>query len=52
MTATVVSVNVGLARAIASKSGVSGIDKRPAAEPVAVRAPDRRAWVGAVWPAM
>ena len=36
---TVVSVNVGVERPIAAKGGTSGIDKRPAAGPVAVRAP-------------
>ena len=35
----VVSVNVGLERPIAAKGGTSGIDKRPVAGPVAVRAP-------------
>lgn len=39
MTGTVVSVNVGEAREIASKSGWSGIDKRPVTGPVAVSAP-------------
>ncbi len=36
---TVLSVNVGHARPIASKSGTSGIDKRPVAGPVGVFAP-------------
>jgi MOSC domain-containing protein YiiM len=35
----VLSVNVGEQRPIAAKSGTSGIDKRPAVGPVAVRAP-------------
>jgi len=34
-----VSVNVGRERPIAAKGGTSGIDKRPAAGPVAVAAP-------------
>nr|WP_205709292.1 MOSC domain-containing protein [Kineococcus siccus] len=33
------SVNVGARRPVAAKSGTSGIDKRPVAGPVAVRAP-------------
>lgn len=37
--ARVLSVNVGAARAIAAKSGRSGIDKRPVAEPVRVDVP-------------
>lgn len=37
--AVVESVNVGVARPILAKSGVSAIDKRPVAEPVLVRAP-------------
>lgn len=37
--ARVASVNIGPARPIASKSGASGIDKRPVTGPVAVRAP-------------
>ena len=35
----ILSVNVGEQRPIAAKSGTSGIDKRPATGPVAVRAP-------------
>ncbi|MDA3646428.1 MOSC domain-containing protein [Saccharopolyspora indica] len=35
----VLSVNVGIARPIAAKSGRSGIDKRPVRTPVAVREP-------------
>lgn len=35
----VLSLNVGRQRPIAAKSGTSGIDKRPVAGPVAVRAP-------------
>ena len=37
--AVILSVNVGQRRPIAAKSGTSGIDKRPVAGPVAVRAP-------------
>ncbi len=37
--ASVISVNVGVARPIGSKSGMSGIDKRPVTGPVAVAAP-------------
>jgi MOSC domain-containing protein YiiM len=37
--AEVLSVNVGRARAIASKGGTTGIDKRPVAGPVAISAP-------------
>lgn len=37
--AVIVSVNVGRRRPVAAKSGTSGIDKRPAVGPVAVRAP-------------
>lgn len=37
--AAVQSVNVGVARAIRAKSGVTGIDKLPTPEPVAVSAP-------------
>ncbi|MEO8694028.1 MAG: MOSC domain-containing protein [Acidimicrobiales bacterium] len=37
--ARVLSVNVGQARPIAAKSGMSGIDKRPVAGAVSVRAP-------------
>ncbi len=33
------SVNLGTARPVAAKSGVSGIDKRPVGGPVPVRAP-------------
>lgn len=33
------SLNIGVARPIAAKSGVSGIDKRPVSGPVLVRAP-------------
>jgi len=36
---SILSVNVGERRPIAAKSGTSGIDKRPVAGPVAVRAP-------------
>ena len=35
----VLSVNVGIARSIASKSGMSGIDKRPTTAPVAIDVP-------------
>lgn len=37
--ASILSVNVGERRAIAAKSGTSGIDKRPVDGPVEVRAP-------------
>lgn len=37
--AVVQSVNVGIARAIRAKSGVTGIDKRPTSDPVPVSAP-------------
>ena len=37
--ASILSVNVGERRAVAAKSGTSGIDKRPVAGPVEVRAP-------------
>ncbi|MEZ0494000.1 MOSC domain-containing protein [Kineococcus sp. TBRC 1896] len=37
--ASILSVNVGDRRAVAAKSGTSGIDKRPAPGPVAVQAP-------------
>lgn len=36
---SILSVNVGERRAVAAKSGTSGIDKRPVAGPVEVRAP-------------
>jgi MOSC domain-containing protein YiiM len=36
---SVLSVNIGIARPIASKSGMSGIDKRPATAPVAIDVP-------------
>lgn len=38
---TVDSLNIGTARPIAAKSGVSGIDKRPVDHPVLVREPER-----------
>lgn len=42
----VLSVNVGQARPIASKSGMSGIDKRPVAGPVRVSAPGPKGSAG------
>ena len=39
VSAYVLSVNVGAGRPIASKSGISGIDKRPVEQRVAVAAP-------------
>jgi MOSC domain-containing protein YiiM len=42
----VLSVNVGQARPIASKSGMSGIDKRPIEGPVSVRAPGPKGAAG------
>jgi MOSC domain-containing protein YiiM len=41
------SVNLGVVRAVTSKSGESGIDKRPAEHPVQVRAPGPRGQAGA-----